>query len=179
MRELEVAVAAVFKGKGKEKMSEQEFVMFASLDRRWLTPADAQRLMRVAIAAKLLRNDAGILAPAFDVKGVDVPIGFAPSPKALEARDGALFPRLVSEISRTARISKREVIAAVNRKQEEADVEIEVAALLVAWERGCDLRVHTDEVRNDLAERYGLSTKLLATSGSTDSDPEHVLVDKE
>ncbi|MEW5937069.1 MAG: DUF2240 family protein [Candidatus Thermoplasmatota archaeon] len=159
MRELELAVAAVFKGKGKERMGEQEFVMFASLDRRWLTPADAQKLMHAAIAAKLLRNEEGNLVPSFDVKEVEVPLGFAPSPKALEVRDGALFPRLVGEISRAARLSKREVIAAVNRKQEEADVEIEVAALLVAWEKGCDLRGYIAEAKAEVLDRYGVTTR--------------------
>ncbi|MBI5000138.1 MAG: DUF2240 family protein [Euryarchaeota archaeon] len=155
MGELETAIAAIFKAKGSEKLGEREFVMFASMNKRWFSPKDAQRMMEAGVKAKLLALSDGTLTPTFKVADVSVPIDFAPSQKLFQEGGAApLFQRLVAEISRAKRMNKREAIAAVNRKQEEADVEIEVAALLVAREAGIDIGQYIGEAKEEILGRY-------------------------
>jgi len=155
MGELETAIAAIFKAKGTDRLGEREFVMFASENMRWFLPKDAQRMMDAAVKAKLLALSDGTLTPTFNFSEVSVPLDFKPSPKMfLEGGAAPLFQRLVAEISKARRMNKREAIAAVNRKQEEADVEIEVAALLVAQEAGLDITQYIGEAKEEILGRY-------------------------
>jgi len=45
---LRVAVAAPFKQKGRTRIAEQAFVVSLSLDRDWMSPDQAKRLLDVA-----------------------------------------------------------------------------------------------------------------------------------
>ena len=44
--ELRDAIALLFKRKGRDELSEREFVLSASMDMHWFPPRDAQRLLR-------------------------------------------------------------------------------------------------------------------------------------
>ena len=155
MGDLENAIAAVFKAKGLASVPEKEFVMFVSMTKRWLTPAEAQRLLDAGLAAKLLRRDGGDVAPTFDPAAVEIPPGYAPDKKMLvQAAPEGLFPVLVRKLCDATRMSRREVVAIVNRKQEEANVEIEVAAMLVAAEHGIQVSEYAGQARAEILERY-------------------------
>lgn len=155
MSDIELAIAAVFKAKGLSSIGEKDFVMFVSMDRRWFTPAEAQRLLEAGLSAKMLAREGHNLVPTFDPSKVTVPSGFIPDKKALaQGEPEAIFPAIVRRICDATRLSRREVISLINRKQDEAGVEIEVASMLVAAEKGVDVKGFIEPARKEMMERY-------------------------
>ena len=66
MGELETCLAVLYKRKGKNVLTEAEFQFAVSLDFRWFTPQEAQRLMDLAIKRGLLVRNDMYLSPSFD-----------------------------------------------------------------------------------------------------------------
>src|SRR3989441_2850660 len=66
MDELRDAIALLFKRKGRDELSEREFVLSASMDLHWFPPRDAQRLLQIGLETKLLESQSGTIRPAFD-----------------------------------------------------------------------------------------------------------------
>ena len=149
MSDLEKSIAVLFKRKGKEFLTEKEFVFSASMDMRWFSPKEAQKMLDAGIEGGLLKKTNGNVLPTFDFHDVSVPIDYKPTPEVLKTtvrRSKDLFSELVETISKSKSISKREVVSRVNKKQEMMGIDIEPAALLVA----CDYGLSVD---NDYIER--------------------------
>lgn len=157
MSEIERSIAVLYRRKGKEVLTEKEFVFSASMDMRWFSPKDAQKLLDAGLAGGLLKKVDGNLLPTFDFGRIDVPIDYKPNTKMLNdatvrrARD--LFSEMVDTISRSRSVPKREVVSRVNKKQEKMGIDIEPAVLLVAYDYGLDvggsyLERATNEVLN-------------------------------
>ncbi|WP_277553513.1 DUF2240 family protein [Halobaculum limi] len=146
---LEAAVAAPFRHAGSDRMGEGEFVVALSLDRDWFSPDQAKRLVDIATARGLLAEEDGDLVAQFDPSDVHVPPDFRPDESVL--REQSTFERAVDAIV-AAGVEKREVVAAANRRQREAGVTLETAAVLVARERGIDVEEIAADVRADLFE---------------------------
>src|SRR2546428_6093964 len=72
VEELRDAIALLFKRKGRDELSEREFVLSASMDMHWFPPRDAQRLLQLGLETKLLESQGGAIRPAFDVAAVEV-----------------------------------------------------------------------------------------------------------
>src|SRR5436305_15101761 len=85
MEELRDAIALLFKRKGRDELSEREFVLSASMDLRWLPPRDAQRLLQIGLETKLLESHDGTRRPAFDVSTVGVPRAYVPTTATLSS----------------------------------------------------------------------------------------------
>ena len=146
---MEKSIAVLFKRKGKEFLTEKEFVFSASMDMRWFSPKEAQKMLDAGIEGGLLKKTNGNVLPTFDFHDVSVPIDYKPTPEVLKTtvrRSKDLFSELVETISKSKSISKREVVSRVNKKQEMMGIDIEPAALLVA----CDYGLSVD---NDYIER--------------------------
>lgn len=142
MSDLEKSIALLFKRKGKESLTEREFVFSASMDMRWFSPKDAQKLLDVGLTGGLLRKKNGTVSPTFDWEGVDVPLDYKPNKQILEVapkQDRDLFSEIVDSIVRTKSVPKREVVSKVNKKQEMLGIDIEPAALLVASDYGLNV----------------------------------------
>lgn len=155
MEDLRKAIAVLFRRKGRDELSEKEFVLSASMDLRWFPPRDAQRLLQVGLDSKLLELREGVVRPTFDASTVDVPREFAPSAEILQVPTPAkenLFVRIVDAISTATRADRRSVIASVNAIQERMDVDVEVAALIAARRAGLDIGPFLREAK----ERLGL-----------------------
>lgn len=130
-------------------MSEREFVMSASMDLRWFPPRDAQKLLQLALNQNVLRSEAGVLRPAFDVASADVPRDFVATSKILDAASPptqGIFLRLVDALSAATHNDRRTTIASVNAIQEQMDIDVEVAALVAAYRAGVDVRPYLDSV---------------------------------
>ena len=156
MKELEIAIAQVFRKKGKAAMTEKDFVFAVSLDFRWLTPKEAQKLLDLGLESELLSMEEGMVKPAFDHLGLEIPRGYAPSPDLLQrgVRPKGMFMILVDEISRAADLPAKEVISLVNSVQDRMGVDVEVAALVVAKNLGVNLSKHLDTVEEEMGKRY-------------------------
>ncbi len=142
MDELRYAIALLFKRKGRDELTEREFVLSASMDLRWFPPRDAQRLLQLGLETKLLESHGGNIRPAFPIDSVEVPRDFVPTAKTLEIATPAtedIFLRIVDAIVAKTRTERRAVIASINGVQERMDVDVEVAALIAARQAGVDV----------------------------------------
>src|SRR5207249_11827649 len=102
MEELRNAIALLFKRKGRDSLSEREFVLSASMGLRWFPPRDAQRLLRVCLETKLLESRDGTIRPVFDVSAVEFPRDYVPTTAILAmhtAVEENLFLRFVDAIA--------------------------------------------------------------------------------
>lgn len=139
MSDLEKSIAVLFRRKGKDSLTEQEFVSSASFDLRWFSPKDAQRLLDLSLSGGKLKRRDGHVVPTFDLTGIDVPLDFRPTKQVLEAqvrKDVDLFSEIVDRIVKARAVPKREVVSKVNKKQEMLGIDVEPAALLVASDYG-------------------------------------------
>ncbi|HEY7587192.1 MAG TPA: DUF2240 family protein [Thermoplasmata archaeon] len=153
MDDLRNAIALLFKRKGREELTEREFVLSASMDLRWFPPKDAQRLLQLGLETKLLESQGGTIRPSFDVSSVDVPRDFAPTAKTLVAPMPSgedLFGQIVNAIATRTKSDRRSVVATVNAIQERLGVEIEVAALVAAKRAGLDVGTFLGPVKSRL-----------------------------
>jgi hypothetical protein len=143
MSEVERSIAVLFRRKGKEVLTEKEFVFSASMDLRWFSPKDAQKLLDAGLTAGFLKRIDGNLLPTFDFSKVNVPIDYKPSSDLLKEtvkkRSRDLFSEIVETISKSMSVPKREIVSRVNKKQEMMGIDIEPAALLVACDYGVDV----------------------------------------
>ncbi len=149
MSELKRSIAVLFKRKGREFLTEREFVFSASMDLRWFTPKDAQRLLDAGLSGGFLTRRNGNIFPTFDFGEVQVPLDYRPPKDFFEhvaKRNQDLFSEIVEKIVRTKSVPKREVVSKVNKKQEMLGIDVEPAALLVASDYGLN-------VENALIER--------------------------
>ena len=141
------AVAVPFRTKGRESLSQSEFVVALSLDRDWFSPEQAKRLVDVAATEGLLdRNDEGV-APTFDPHEVTVPEGFSPEEDVLRQR--STFERALAAVVE-AGIEKQEAVASINRLQADLGVTVEAAAVVYARRNGVPIGDVADRALADL-----------------------------
>jgi len=157
MDDLQRVLALMFKRKGKSVLSEKEFVFSASIDFRWFTPKEAQRLLEKGLESKLLERSNGFIRPSFDYKKVDVSLNHRPDKNVLIdaeiGREKPLFPTILDLISRDSGLQRREIVARINRVQEQLGVDIEVASLVMARDLGIDIGKLIPEVREEILGR--------------------------
>ncbi|MCL2712865.1 MAG: DUF2240 family protein [Methanomassiliicoccaceae archaeon] len=146
--------AAFFRYKGKNVVTENEFIMGISMDLRWVTPSSAGELLSLLLGYGHLKKDGEYLRPTFDVGAVDVPLGFRPPADILKSAsnrpadvpdgavkrssDGDLLARLMT-VAESAGMKKKDLIVSVNALQKRINVDIEIAALLMLREKGVDI----------------------------------------
>ncbi len=155
MGELETCLALLFRRKGKNVLTEKELVFSASMDFRWFTPKEAQRLLELGLKKGLLTRTDGAVKPTFEHKKIEIPATYKPSQKALEdePENASLFSKILDLIASKSGMRKREIVARINGIQERLRVEIEVAALALASEVGVDTHELMDQVRTEIMAR--------------------------
>jgi len=155
MGELETCLGVLFKRKGKNVMTETEFMLTVSFDYRWFTPKEAQTLLDISIKRGLLVRTEEYLRPNFDIKDVEASLSFRPSKEVLsgDKEEVSLFAQLIQLISEKGKLKKRDAVARVNRTQERLGVDVEVAAVLVARDLGADVTPFLEPVRKEVLAR--------------------------
>lgn len=155
MEEVKKAIAFLFKRKGRESMADTDFVMSASMDLRWFSPKDAQRLLQIGLDSKLLVVSEGKVKPSFDVSSVSVPMDYTPPQTLLDVKVTSpnLFNSIVDRILAATKLEKRQLVSMVNATQSDFDVEIEVAALMVGQDLGIDVSDLVDKVEKEVISR--------------------------
>ncbi len=138
-------VSMPFKRKGKDVLNENEFILALSIDLKWFPPEGAKSILSEAEKEGLIKKDGGNVYPAFDISTVNIPTGFKPDQNIFEEK--SLFERTIEKIMLGTGMEKRNVIALINKKNEELlkMVEIEVSAILVALEQGVEAHDLIDE----------------------------------
>jgi len=141
--ELKKCITAIFRRKGKELLGEHEFVYAASMDLHWFKPRDAQKLLEVALREGLLKLSSGMLSPTFELVDDGMKPDYRPSDNLIEshskpeAKDP--FTDITGKIATVTKLPKKEIVAKINKAREKMNVEVEVAALLVARGYGIDV----------------------------------------
>lgn len=143
------AVAAPFRQRGVERMTESEFVVALSLDRNWFSPDQATRLVDVATGEGLLERLDDDLVVTFDPLEVDVPEEFVPDEDILRQR--TIFERLLEALV-DAGVDKQTAVAAINQRQAELAVSLEAAAALYARQQGLDVETIAERALEELTE---------------------------
>ncbi len=136
------AVAAPFRQRGVESMSESEFIVALSLDRDWFSPDQAKRLVDVAATEGLLERTDDAVVVTFDTATVSIEEEFEPDESILQQR--STFERVLDSIVDSG-IEKQSAVADVNKLQSELAISVEAAALLYAHKNGVEI--------SDVAER--------------------------
>jgi len=153
MSEIRRSIALLFKRKGKDQLTEKEFVFSASMDLRWFSPKDAQRLLDIGLSGGYLKKSNGGITPTFDYSTVEVPLDYRPTKEMFEKmlkKDLDLFSEMVEKIVRARSVPKREVVSRVNKKQELLGIDVEPAVLLVASDYG--ISVETSAIERAASE---------------------------
>lgn len=144
---LRTAVAVPFKSAGTEELGEGEFVVALSLDRDWFSPDQAKRLLDAAEGRGLLDRADGQLRAGFDPMDVHVPEEFTPDEAILSEQ--STFEQVIDRLVADG-LDKRDAVAAANERQRTAGVTLETAAVLVARERGIEVREPARAARGEL-----------------------------
>ena len=147
---LKETIASAFRSKGKSSMKKSELIWTLSLDLGWFSHEDARKVVELALERGLLiGNDE--LRPAFKLDDVEIPIDFKPDPSKIFSNQ-PVFDRIVQEIAEKSGRSVGEVIAMINKRQEELGnlLSVEVVALIIAKELGIDISKYIDEVEREL-----------------------------
>jgi hypothetical protein len=141
--ELKKCLTMIFRHKGKELLGEHEFVYAASMDMHWFPPKEAQKLLDIAIREGLLKLSQGMLSPTFELVDENLDIAYHPSADLLKSHTKPekkdLFSEITGRIMSEAKLPKKEAVSKINKTRERMDIEVEVAALLVARSYGLDI----------------------------------------
>lgn len=130
---LRVTLAAPFKGKGRTRMREQAVVVDLAIDRNWVSPDQAKRLLELGVDRGLLERDDGEVSVAFDLDSVSVPDGFVPDDSIFQQRSP--FEEILDELV-AAGYDRQETVAGINTLQNELLVTADAAAVLYARREG-------------------------------------------
>jgi len=165
--ELETCLAALFLNKGKDVLTAKEFTMYVSLDLRWMPVKDADSLMKLLLETGLMSRTGDYLRPLEDVSAVNVPVAYRPSedllkrlrthaPKEPAAKKSDDAPDLLQRLIQKALdagMGKGAFVSECNKVSKKADVDMEVAALMILRERGVDVLPFLEDARSAVLGR--------------------------
>lgn len=146
---LRVAVAAPFKQHGRDRIEESEFVVALSLDRDWLSPDQAKRVLDLASGEGLVDRPDGEVVARFAYDDVTVPEEFTPDESLF--RERSAFERVLDDLV-AAGMEKQEAVAEVNKLQQRLGLTVEAAAVVYARRNGVDVTDAAERARRELAE---------------------------
>lgn len=137
--ELKRTIAFIFQREGTDSMDKDDFIYGVAGDLDWFTSEESRRLLENAREEGLISSDGQEVRMTLDSDQVDIPLGFKPSKKVLKKKKKTTFEKLLADIRRKTGMSKREIMSKANKKQQEMNVETEVAMLLLAREMDIEL----------------------------------------
>lgn len=148
-REKAFLVATPFKKRGKNSLKISDFIFALSLDLKWGPPEKVRALLREAETEGMVKMEGEMVTASFDMETLDVPLGFKPS-----TQEGIL-DRGIRLITSQTGMSRKEVIALANEKQDSLKmlVELDAVILLTAREMGIDVRSLAEEAYLNLQAR--------------------------
>lgn len=146
---LRVAVGAPFVQKGKAEIGEHEFVVALSLDRDWMSPDQAKRLLDVGVREGLLRREDGQVSTTFDTSDLEIPEEFTPDESLF--RERSAFERVLDDLVADGH-DRQQTVAAINDLQGGLGVTADAAAVVYARRHGLPVEDAARVARNALEE---------------------------
>lgn len=149
------AIASLFKRKGKDILPTHELELLASMELRWFEPAEARKLIELALNMGVLEDTGDGLKPTFDTNSIDIPLGFKPPISLLnnlEHEQESLFMQLVNYISINSDLDSKEIVAKINDRQASLGelVTLETIAILFGIEQDLDMEEFIPKVKSNL-----------------------------
>jgi len=148
-REKAYLVATPFKKRGKRSLKISDFIFALSLDLKWGPPEKVRALLREAEAAGMVKIEGEVVNASFDDQEINIPLGFKPT------SEDSILEKGIRYITAQTGMSRKEVIALANERQDDLKrlVELEAVVLLLARELGLDVRALAEEAYQNLLER--------------------------
>ena len=165
--EYTVCAAAFFRNKGKNVITEKEFVMVVSMDLHWMPYVKAKQLLAALIDKGILVRSGELVKPSFEISDIDVPVAYRPSDSLISSlKEGKaekpaekpapvsndLLPTLIEEAVKKG-IQKRDFVAEANSVSKRLNVDMLAAALIVLRDRGVDIAPYVDAVYEAIAQK--------------------------
>jgi len=144
---LQVAVAAPFKRAGREHLTEQAVVVDLAVDRNWVSPDQAKRLVELGVSRGLLEQDEDGLRATFDVQDIEIPEGYTPDERLFQERSPV---EVVIEALEETGVDRREAVASINDLQGRLGVTAGAAAVLRARQAGVSVPDAVTSVETEL-----------------------------
>ena len=158
--EYTICTAAFFRNKGKNVITETEFLMVISMDLHWMPYGKAKQLLALLISKGALVKNGEYLKPSFEISDIEVPVAYRPSeslimslsqkteekpqPKPAPAGDD-LLPSMISAALECG-MQKRDFVSEANALSKKLDIDMLAAALIVLKDRGADIDPFADRV---------------------------------
>ena len=165
--EYTVCTAAFFRNKGKNVITENEFLMVMSMDLHWMPYGNAKELLSILLSNGILEKNGEFLRPAFEISDVDVPVAYRPSEqlvrslkerrpapkqeKKVPAPDNLLQGMIAAAME--LGMEKRDFVSEANTISKRLDVDMLVAGLIILRERGEDITPYADKVYEAMKEK--------------------------
>jgi hypothetical protein len=142
-------VATPFKKRGKSSLKISDFIFSLSLDLKWGSPEKVRSLLREAETEGMVRIEGEMVHAIFEEKDVQIPVGFKPT------TEEGILERSIRLITSQTGMSRKEVIALANERQDSLQklVELDAVVLLVAREFGLDVSSMATEAYQNLLAR--------------------------
>lgn len=135
-----------------EKISKEDFIYAQSVDLEWFSSERARLVIDQALESDLIKIREDKILANFDYKSIDIPMGFEPSKEIFKDKKKDLFPDLLDEIVEKSNFSKQKIMSKVNEKQDQLNIELTTAVLLVAHENEITLR-NLDQRIDEISEK--------------------------
>ncbi|MFO8110360.1 MAG: DUF2240 family protein [Thermoplasmata archaeon] len=121
-------------------MKVDDFVYDPTTELGWFSLSESRKLLKAAKNKGLVKENDGVVNIDFDHGSVKFPTGFKPSKNVLEVeKKEPLFPRMLSEVVKNGDMPRSELMVAVNKKQDDMNLEVEVALMLACAEKGIEV----------------------------------------
>ncbi|MBS3817689.1 MAG: DUF2240 family protein [Candidatus Thermoplasmatota archaeon] len=150
------ALAFLFQRAG-EKIEKDDFIYIQSADLDWYSSEDAEKLLDRALESRLIELDDDEVIARFDFEEIEIPMGFEPSNDLLKKeKEEDLFSELLNEAVDRSDLSRQDIMALVNKKQDKINVEPKTAILLVAREKNIDIpdmEDYIDKIAEDIRKK--------------------------
>jgi hypothetical protein len=139
-------VGIPFKKRISNSIKLSDFVFILSLDLKWGPPEKVRALLREAEIDGLVKIEGDMVHATAELEKLEIPVGFKPS------MEGDFFDKCIALISSKTGMSRKEIIAMANERQDAFHklVAIDALVLLIGREMGIDVSDLALEAYNNL-----------------------------
>ena len=148
-------IAAPFRHTRKDRLKKNEIVYYLAFDRKWMSIEQANVILKRALDEGLIGYEGEMLAPKFDIRSVEVPIGFKPSQSVFELNDPV--QSLIDQVVKSSGRQETEIVAEMNRmKSKDFDdlLRPEAAVIILAKRYGVPVGEHIVALKENLLKKY-------------------------
>jgi hypothetical protein len=148
-------IATPFRHTRKDRLKKNEIVYYLAFDRKWMSIEQANIILKRALDEGLVGYDGEMLAPKFDIRSVEIPIGFKPSQSVFETNDPV--QSLIDKVVQSSGRQETEIIAEMNRmKSNDFDdlLRPEAAIIILAKRYGVPVEEQIAALKENLLKKY-------------------------